>query len=93
MRTDIWYVPAYLSRSSGIDNFQGYTLLSSYDTASCAAQCTNILGCQAINIAFERAPSVDPGTGCEDPASTTLIKCVFCMLYYARVVKNPTNLI
>lgn len=55
----------------------GFTLLTSYDTASCAAQCDAIAGCQGINIAFERSPLVDPGTGCTNPPSTTLIKVSF----------------
>jgi len=55
----------------------GYSLLNSYDTVGCAAQCDKIVGCQAINVAFERAPQVDPGTNCTNPPSTTLIKCVF----------------
>jgi hypothetical protein len=56
----------------------GYTLLDSYDTQACASKCDSIVGCQAINVAFERAPAVDPDyTTCTNPSSTTLIKCVF----------------
>jgi len=73
------YVSAFtnLQAENSAYGYMGYTLLSSYDTAACAAQCNTITGCQAINVAFERSPSVDPGTGCDNPASTTLIKCVF----------------
>lgn len=55
----------------------GYTLLKTYDTQSCADKCNAMFGCQAINIYFERDPSVAPGPGCTDPASVTYIKCVF----------------
>jgi len=73
------YVSAFtnLQAENNAYGYMGYTLLNSYDTAACAAQCNTIAGCQAINVAFERSPSVDPGTGCDNPASTTLIKCVF----------------
>jgi hypothetical protein len=50
------------------------------DTQTCANKCNAINGCMAINIYFERDPTVDPGngnSGCANPASTTNIKCVF----------------
>lgn len=31
----------------------------------------------SVNIYFERDPSVEPGSGCEDPSSVTLIKCAY----------------
>lgn len=58
----------------------GYTTLQSYDVNTCANKCNAINGCVAINIYFERDPSVDPGSGssgCANPSSTTNIKCVF----------------
>lgn len=30
-----------------------------------------------MHVDFERDPSVEPGASCEDPASVTMIKCVF----------------
>jgi hypothetical protein len=46
----------------------------------CAAKCNAINGCISINVLYERSPSLEPGTGdsgCANPSSTTLIKCVF----------------
>ena len=36
-----------------------------------------INGCMSFNTYFERDPSLEPGSGCTDPASVTMIKCVF----------------
>ena len=66
-----------LHASSSAYGYMGMTTLSSYDTAQCAAYCDAIDGCFGINIYFERNPSLEPGVGCEDPPSTTVIKCVF----------------
>jgi hypothetical protein len=55
----------------------GYTVLTSYDTSLCASKCDKIDGCAAFNLYYERDPSQDPGTGCENPSSTINIKCVF----------------
>lgn len=57
--------------------YLGFTTLTAYDSALCAKKCNAITGCAAFNLYFERDPTVDPGTGCTDPASTTAIKCVF----------------
>lgn len=60
--------------------YLGFTTLKTYDVASCAAKCNAINGCISINIYYERDPTVDPGTGnsgCANPPSTTMIKCVF----------------
>ncbi|KAI0010758.1 hypothetical protein F4779DRAFT_638391 [Xylariaceae sp. FL0662B] len=57
--------------------YLGYTTLDSYNTEACARQCDSITGCSGVNIYFERDPSVEPGPGCENPPSTTVIKCVF----------------
>lgn len=57
--------------------YLGFTNLDSYDSEKCASKCNAISGCAAFNLYFERDPQKDPGTGCENPASTTNIKCVF----------------
>ena len=66
-----------LYASNNAYGYLGYTTLSAYDSELCASKCNAIDGCAAFNVYFERDPSVDPGTGCENPASTTNIKCVF----------------
>ncbi|GAB7357372.1 hypothetical protein MBLNU459_g8315t3 [Dothideomycetes sp. NU459] len=69
-----------LGASNNAYGYMGYTTLSTYDSAGCAAKCNAINGCMAVNIYYERDPSVDPGTGssgCANPASVTMIKCVF----------------
>ncbi|KAI4850680.1 hypothetical protein E4T44_02603 [Aureobasidium sp. EXF-8845] len=65
--------------SNNAYGYLGFRTLDSYDTDSCAAYCSSTLGCMAFNIYFERDPSVDPGTGstgCDNPPSVTMIKCV-----------------
>ncbi|PNS19527.1 Sporulation-specific protein 5 [Sphaceloma murrayae] len=57
--------------------YMGYTNLKTYDTELCASKCNAMLGCQAVNVYFERAPKVDPGTNCQNPAGQTYIKCAF----------------
>ncbi|KAI1077785.1 hypothetical protein F5B20DRAFT_592509 [Whalleya microplaca] len=69
--------------------YMGYTTFSSYDTGACASQCDTISGCLGFNIYFERDPSVEPGPGCENPPSTTVIKCVFWGGYVAA--ENAKN--
>ncbi|KAH7047503.1 hypothetical protein B0J12DRAFT_124638 [Macrophomina phaseolina] len=57
--------------------YLGYTVVEEYDTAACAVKCTEKEGCLAFNIFFERDPSVEPGTGCENPDPLVVIKCSF----------------
>ncbi|KAL1310555.1 hypothetical protein AAFC00_000834 [Neodothiora populina] len=68
-----------LNGSTLAGNFYlGYTLMEIYDTQACSAKCNAINGCMAVNIYFERDPSVDPNdSSCSNPSSTTQIKCVF----------------
>lgn len=66
-----------LAASSSAYGYMGYTTLQTYDTALCAKKCNAITGCSAINIYFERDPTVEPADACQNPASTTNIKCVF----------------
>ncbi|ETS87155.1 hypothetical protein PFICI_00983 [Pestalotiopsis fici W106-1] len=66
-----------LQGSNSAYAYMGYTALKSYDAATCASKCKAISGCNAFNIYFERDPSLDPGSACPNPASTTVIKCVF----------------
>ena len=51
-----------------------YTL-TSYDTITCQQKCDAAAGCVAFNIYIERDPSVAPGPGCDNPASTINYKC------------------
>ncbi|CAK1367665.1 hypothetical protein CB0940_11561 [Cercospora beticola] len=60
--------------------YMGYDLLDKYDAVECSKKCDVRDGCAAFNIAFERHPSIDPspkGGACDNPPSTTLIKCVY----------------
>lgn len=41
-----------------------------------------------VNIFFERDPSIEPADACEDPSSTTVIKCVFWGGYVADESAN-----
>ncbi|TKA80898.1 hypothetical protein B0A55_01662 [Friedmanniomyces simplex] len=63
--------------SEGVYGYMGYSILDTYDTASCAAQCDAIVGCSSVNIYFERDPSIDPTSTCSNPPSETVIKCVY----------------
>ncbi|KEQ68676.1 hypothetical protein M436DRAFT_26027, partial [Aureobasidium namibiae CBS 147.97] len=65
--------------SNNANGYLGYTTLPTYDVASCSKKCDFIVGCQAFNIYFERDPKVEPGSGdnCDNPPSTTNIKCSF----------------
>ncbi|ESZ96472.1 hypothetical protein SBOR_3094 [Sclerotinia borealis F-4128] len=65
-----------LQGSSQTTSYLGYKTLDSYDTVDCASYCDQQDGCIAFNIYLERDPSVDPGTNCLNPASTTNFKCV-----------------
>lgn len=55
----------------------GYSELESYDTNNCSAQCDKIDRCKAINIYFERTPTLHLAYECQDAPSSTVIKCVF----------------
>ncbi|KAI0397632.1 hypothetical protein F5Y17DRAFT_318901 [Xylariaceae sp. FL0594] len=66
-----------LQASNNAYGYSGFSTLDTYDTAECARRCNNVNSCSAFNIYFERDPSTVPGAGCEDPASTTVIKCVY----------------
>lgn len=63
--------------SNSAYGYSGFSTLESYDTAECARRCDGISSCSGFNIYFERDPAVVPAAGCEDPASTTAIKCVY----------------
>ena len=67
-----------LQASNNAYGYMGYTLLKEYNAQTCADKCTLINGCQAFNVYFERDPTVNPDSdSCNNPASTTQIKCVF----------------
>ncbi|TIA29393.1 hypothetical protein D6C78_10241 [Aureobasidium pullulans] len=77
--------------SNSAYGYLGFTTLSTFDTAKCAAKCDAIRGCLSFNLYFERDPSVDPGSGasgCENPASVTYIKCVFWGGYVSNANAN-----
>lgn len=57
--------------------YLGYSVVKTYDVATCATKCTAKSGCLAFNIYFERDPTVTPGTGCDNPAAFANIKCSF----------------
>ncbi|KAG9967114.1 hypothetical protein KCU61_g655, partial [Aureobasidium melanogenum] len=76
----VGYVQTFsnLTASNSADQYAGYTLMSSYDVAGCGQQCTSMSGCNSFNIYFERDPQYDPSIiGCNNPASTVNVKCVF----------------
>ncbi|KAI9650013.1 hypothetical protein NHQ30_000026 [Ciborinia camelliae] len=66
-----------LKASNEALKYMGFTNLPTYDTALCASKCTAINGCNAINIYFERDPTLNPGANCPNPSSMTNVKCVF----------------
>ncbi|KAG9858814.1 hypothetical protein KCU98_g2241, partial [Aureobasidium melanogenum] len=76
----VGYVQTFsnLTASNSADQYAGYTLMSSYDVAGCGQKCTSMSGCNSFNIYFERDPQYDPSIiGCNNPASTVNVKCVF----------------
>ncbi|KAF2266422.1 hypothetical protein CC78DRAFT_566813, partial [Lojkania enalia] len=62
--------------TSNID-YLGYITMDSYDPNNCTAHCDGMENCVAINIFFERNPTLIPGPECPNPSSTTIIKCTF----------------
>lgn len=52
-----------------------YRAPTTYDVQGCADACDSERYCRGFNIYFERDPSLDPASGCPNPASTTNIKC------------------
>lgn len=79
VRTPIGYHNTFrnLQGSCSTLGYLGYTALGSYDPEKCASRCIDITGCMGFNIFFERDPTVEPGDGCPNPASTNVIKCSF----------------
>ena len=64
--------------SPNADMYLGFTLLDTYDVATCARKCQAIDECRSFNIYFERDPSVNPDdASCANPPSVTNIKCVW----------------
>ncbi|KAL2028265.1 hypothetical protein VTO58DRAFT_110953 [Aureobasidium pullulans] len=64
--------------SNNAFGYLGFDSLDTYDVATCASRCSAKNGCVSINIYFERDPSVDPNAAsCSNPASVTMIKCVY----------------
>lgn len=52
-----------------------YRALTTYDVQGCADACDSEKYCRGFNIYFERDPSLEPGSDCPKPTSTTNIKC------------------
>lgn len=52
-----------------------YYTLNSFDPYACQQKCDAISTCYSYNLFMERDPTKDAGVGCENPASTTNIKC------------------
>ncbi|KAF2680372.1 hypothetical protein K458DRAFT_407388 [Lentithecium fluviatile CBS 122367] len=63
--------------SHHLQAYMGHDSLASYDTARCAAACTAKEGCISFNIFYERDPLQVPAAECPNPASTTVIRCVY----------------
>ncbi|KAB8291843.1 hypothetical protein EYC80_006625 [Monilinia laxa] len=66
-----------LKASNNALKYMGFTQLPTYDTASCARECSHISGCNSFNLYFERDPTVNPGANCTNPSPMTNVKCVF----------------
>ncbi|KAK4991147.1 hypothetical protein LTR50_002077 [Elasticomyces elasticus] len=66
-----------LNASNFAYSYLGFTYISSYDPNICSTKCNAMNGCASFNIYYERGPTVEPGTACPNPASTTTIKCAF----------------
>jgi hypothetical protein len=77
-----------LHASSSTSEFLGYISLNSYDTNTCALNCNHKTSCTSINVFFERDSTLTVGPDCPNPASTTVIKCVF---WGAPVSKDNTK--
>jgi hypothetical protein len=73
-----------LHASNHAYGYLGFTNLASYDSEKCASKCNAISGCAAFNLYYERDPSKDPGTGCENPSSTTNIKVNILITFLIR---------
>lgn len=66
-----------LHASTTAKTYLGVAELAVYDSVNCTAQCDAKSGCTAVNLFFERSPTLVLGPQCRDPPSSTVIKCVF----------------
>merc|ERR1712137_740682 len=65
-----------LSGSVSGSGYLGYYELTSYDTAACAAKCTDTKTCTGFNLFIERDPKWNPRQcSCDKPDSVTRFKC------------------
>lgn len=79
-----------LTASNSADQYVGFTLMSSYDPASCAQKCSAMSGCNSFNIYFERDPQYDPSIlACSNPASTVNVKVRSPFLSFSPSQANP----
>ncbi|EWC47481.1 hypothetical protein DRE_00449 [Drechslerella stenobrocha 248] len=60
--------------------YRGTKTFATYDINACKAECDKKPYCLAFNLFAERDPAVNPGVGCEDPASLTNYKCTLYSL-------------
>lgn len=63
--------------SQGVYGYMGYSVLDTYDVATCASRCDAVQGCVSYNVYFERDPSVSPTAFCSNPPSESVNKCVY----------------
>jgi hypothetical protein len=66
-----------LHASTTAKTYLGVAELDTYDAGNCTAQCDKQNGCTAVNLFFERTPTLNLGQGCSDASSSTTIKCTF----------------
>ncbi|KAF2997946.1 hypothetical protein E8E13_005686 [Curvularia kusanoi] len=66
-----------LHASTTAKTYLGVAELDVYDASNCTAQCDKQSGCTAVNIFFERTPTLNLGQGCTNAPSSTTIKCTF----------------
>ena len=66
-----------LHASTTAKTYLGVAELETYDAGNCTAQCDKQSGCTAVNLFFERTPTINLGQGCTDSSSSTTIKCTF----------------
>jgi len=71
------YTSIFSGLSAAVSNsaYLGYRELSQYNVTQCTALCDALSACQSVNLFFERAPVINPGVGCENPPSATIIRC------------------
>lgn len=75
-----------LNAATQQDGYLGYYTLNGYDSIGCRQKCDATATCTAFNVYIERDPTVEPGAGCSNPASTATVKCSL----YGLPINNGT---